>query len=64
MRWAGHVASGGEVHTRFWSGNLSEEDHLQDLGINGNILKWILKSGLNDWGGGALLNAVTNPQVC
>jgi len=33
MRWAGHVARmvawRGEVHTRFWWGNLMERDHLK-----------------------------------
>jgi hypothetical protein len=45
MRWAGHNACiGNEMHTRLWSGNLMEMDHLEDLGIDGTIiLKWILK---------------------
>jgi len=31
------------VHTGFWWGNLSERDHLEDLGVDGEIiLKWIL----------------------
>jgi hypothetical protein len=25
----------GEVHTGFWWGNLREENHLEDLGIDG-----------------------------
>jgi hypothetical protein len=64
------------VHIGFWWGNRSEGGHLQDLGIDGNISKWILKSGLN--GGGmdwvdlahdsdrwlAHVNAVMNPRVC
>jgi hypothetical protein len=37
------------VHTGFWWGNLSERDHLEDAGVNGNIiLKWIF----NKWDGG------------
>jgi hypothetical protein len=34
-----HVWGGGEVHTRFWWGNLRQRDHLEDLGIDGRILK-------------------------
>jgi len=32
----------GEVHAEFWWGDLSERDHLEDLGMDGRILKWIL----------------------
>jgi hypothetical protein len=45
MRWAERTArvGRGEVHTRFWWGNLREGDHLKDPGIDGKIiLKWIL----------------------
>jgi hypothetical protein len=39
-----------EVCTRFWWGNLSERDHLEDLDIDdGIILKCIFKK----WNGGA-----------
>ena len=32
---------GGEVHTRFWWGNMRERDHLEDTGLDGRIiLKW------------------------
>ena len=51
----------GEEYIRFWWGNLSEGDDLQDLGID-SILKWILKSGLNGgwaWTGLTWLRTVT-----
>jgi hypothetical protein len=35
---------GGEAYTRFWWGNLSERDHLEDPGVNGRIiLRWIFR---------------------
>jgi hypothetical protein len=36
MRWAGHIVrtGGEEVHTEFWWGNLTERDHMQDLGLD------------------------------
>ena len=40
------------MHTRIWWGNLRENDHLEDLGINWRItLKWIFKKweGGMDW---------------
>jgi hypothetical protein len=30
MRWAGHVAHGGEAYTGFWWGHLRIRDHLED----------------------------------
>jgi hypothetical protein len=39
-----HVWGRGEVYTGVWWGNLSERDHLEDLGIDGRlILKWIFR---------------------
>jgi len=43
MRWAGHVACMGEKWIQVLVGNLKERDHLEDLGIDGKILKCILK---------------------
>ena len=43
MRWAGHVACMGEKWTQVLVGNLKERDHLEDLGVDRKILKWILK---------------------
>jgi hypothetical protein len=36
----GHVACGwrGKLHTGFWWEDLMENNHLKDLGINGNII--------------------------
>jgi hypothetical protein len=31
------------MHTKFWLKNLKGQDHLEDLGIDGNIIsEWIL----------------------
>ena len=41
----------GEVHKGFWLGDLRERGHLEDGGVDGNIiLKWIFKSGLRGHG--------------
>jgi len=35
---------GQVVHMGFWLGNLRERNHLEDLGVDGNMtLKWISK---------------------
>jgi hypothetical protein len=50
MRWVGHVARMGEMHTGFWWGNLREKAHLENQGVNGRIIvRWIFRK----WGGGA-----------
>ena len=42
MRWVGHVARMGEVHTGFRWRNLREGDHWGDPGVDGRIiLGWI-----------------------
>jgi len=39
----------GEVHTRFWWGNLRERNHLENPGVDGSIiLMWIFRK----WDGG------------
>jgi hypothetical protein len=39
-----------EMHTVFWLENLRETDHLEDLGVDGNIiLEWLL--GKMGWEG-------------
>jgi len=35
-----HVSGRADLHTEFWCGNLSESEHLEDLGLEG-ILKMI-----------------------
>jgi len=48
MRWASYVErmGRGEVPTGFCWGNLRDIDHLEDLGTDGIMLKWIFK---NKW---------------
>ena len=45
MRWAGHVARGGEeLCTGFWWGNLRERDHFGDPDLDGRIiLRWMFR---------------------
>jgi hypothetical protein len=40
MIWAGHVAriGKGEVHEKFWWGNLREINHLEEPGTDGFII--------------------------
>jgi hypothetical protein len=40
------------MHARFWSENQNGRDHLEDLGVDGKILEWILgKEGGKVWAG-------------
>ena len=45
MRWAGHVAHSARIKVRsgLGCGNLKERDYLEDLTVEGMILKWVLK---------------------
>jgi hypothetical protein len=45
MRWAGHVAHSARIKVRsgLGCGNLKERDYLEDLTVEGMILKWLLK---------------------
>jgi hypothetical protein len=38
MKWAEHVArmGEGEAHTRLWSGDMKERNHLENLGVDGS----------------------------
>jgi hypothetical protein len=50
MRWAGHVArvEEGEECTRFWWGDLRESDHLEDVGVDGNMKIHVQPLGWRD----------------
>jgi len=38
-----HVRETGEVHTGLWCGDLREQDHLENLDVDGRVIsKWII----------------------
>jgi hypothetical protein len=55
MIWARHVAlmKGGEIHTKFWWGDLKEIDQVKDLGVDKKLLfKCVLKKEVGrEWTG-------------
>ena len=39
-----HLRGRGRVYTRFWWGNMTEKDNVEDPGVDGKvILKWIIR---------------------
>ena len=55
MDWVGqeaHVGT-GEVHTLFWLGNVRKRDNVEDLAIDGRIIRWIFMK----WDGGGLIGS-------
>ena len=47
----GNVLGRRKIHTEVWWQNLKEQDHLEDLSIDGRtILKWTLKRDLGGHG--------------
>jgi hypothetical protein len=60
-RACGTLWEAGEVHARFWWGNLRERDHLEGLDVDGRIiLKWIFRKwNRESWIGLIWLRKVT-----
>jgi len=52
----------GEVHIRFWLGNLRERAYFEDPGIDGRIIfRWIFKKwDMGAWTGSDWLRIVTD----
>jgi hypothetical protein len=56
----------GEVRTGFWLGNLRERGHLEDVGLDGRIFKWLIKKYAGwgvDWISRTLVNTVMKLRV-
>jgi hypothetical protein len=49
MRWAGHVARMGELHTGFCWRDLREGDHLGNPGVDGRIILKRIYKKWNVW---------------
>jgi hypothetical protein len=61
------------MHTGFWWENMREKDHLEDLGVDGMVFKWVFRK--QNWVvawinlaqeremGRAIVNTVINFQV-
>ena len=47
---ARHVLETGEVHTVFSLGGMMEREHLEVLGVDGRILKFVFKKWNGGWG--------------
>jgi hypothetical protein len=53
-----------EMYTKLWLGSLNGSDQLEDRGINGIILKWILrKYSMRMWAGIMWLNIGTSGRL-
>lgn len=45
MRGSGHVTLVEEIKNAytFWMGNMRERDNLEEFGVNGGILRWMIR---------------------
>jgi hypothetical protein len=50
MRWAGHIASTGNINLqKIFAENLHEKYHFGDIHLDGSILKQILRNKICEW---------------
>jgi hypothetical protein len=66
IKWARHVAltQGGEIHTKFWWGNIKGLEQVKDLGVDEKLLlKCVLKKEVVRGGGGLDLSVSGWGQV-